>query len=393
MKVRNTVVCRTPLAHGVLVSLLLLGLIAFPAVVSAQQEVAPILRGTLFVADTPADTGTVVLHWVTPEESGVVDSTTVDAEGAFSLELPHVPIPNSSEVFFASSRYDGVLYTGSYITNPIQLDSLYAIQTYPTQAAPPEGIVFPVAQREVWVDTGPSGWRITDVLDIRNGNPLTFVPEGADARVWSYPLPPTAQNLQIVQVGPIDGPAHFDGTTLVATNTLVPNDNYYIVQYDLASIDFEIPLPGLTELIRLFVREPSPEIQVEGLARQPPTDQIEVGSTFDFWAGENLRDQTVAVSLGGRGAVPPVVWLALALSLLLVGVGSWVIRRRSSGGSVTGRDRQRKDILVEVATLDEEYARLEAPTDADEERYRNRRAKLVGEIARAEGTGSVRAGR
>jgi hypothetical protein len=380
-------------ARAVLACLFTIGFASAPKVASAQEEVAPILRGTLFLGDVPADTGTVVLHWVTPEESGVVDSTTVDDEGRFSLELPHLPIPNSSEVFFATSRFDDVLYTGSYITDPIQLDSVYAVRTYPSQAAPAEGFIFPVAQREVWIDAGPSGWRITDVLDIRNPNTVTFKSDGPDGVVWRYPLPTNALNPQIIQVGPIDGPARVDGTTLVAANTVVPSDNYYIVQYDLESIEFDLPLPGVTELIRMFVREPAPEISVTGLARQPPADEIEVGSTFDLWAAENLRDQTVRVRLGGEGRVPPVVWLVAALALILAGVGSWVIRRRLGDRPIAGRPRERRDVLVDVANLDEEYARLEAPTDKDEARYRSRRARLVRELSRTGDPGSVRAGR
>lgn len=380
-------------AWAVLACLFTIGFAAAPKVASAQEEVAPILRGTLFLDEVPADTGTVVLHWVTPEESGVVDSTTVDDQGQFSLELPHLPIPNSSEVFFATSRFDDVLYTGSYITDPIQLDSVYALRTYPSQAAPTEGFIFPVAQREVWIDTGPSGWRITDVLDIRNPNAVTFKSDGPDGIVWRYPLPTSAQNPQIVQVGPIDGPARFDGTTLVAANTVVPSDNYYIVQYDLESIEFDLPLPGVTDLIRMFVREPAPDISVTGLARQPPADEIEVGSTFDLWAAENLRDQTVRVRLGGEGRVPPVVWLVAALALILAGAGSWVIRKRLGDRPIAGRPRERRDVLVDMANLDEEYARLEAPTDRDEARYQSRRARLVRELSRTTDPGSVRAGR
>lgn len=366
---------------------------AGPASLAAQEEVSPELQGTLYLGEVPADTGTVVLHWVTPEQSGVVDSTRVDAEGGFSLALPHVPIPNSGEVFFASARFDGVLYTGSYISDPIQLDSLYAIRTYPRQAAPAGGLIFPLSQREVWIDPGPSGWRITDVLDIQNPNPASFVPNSSDDAVWRYPIPPTARNPQIVQVGPIVGEASFEGTTLIAANTLVPGDNYYIIQYEMESIEFDLPLPGETGLVRMFVREPAPDLRVTGLALQGPTDELEVGAVFDIWAAQNLRDQNIEVRLGGEGDIPPVVWLVTTLSLVFVVAGSFVIRKRLGDGRAgVGRERQRKDILVDVATLDEEYARIGEPSGQDEVRYRRRRAGLVDELARAGGTGSVQEG-
>lgn len=347
----------------------------------------PVLSGRLLVSGVPADTGTVVLHRVTPAEAGDIDSTSVGADGGFSFRLPNLPFPGSGEVFIASTRFDEILYVGVPISDPIQLDSLYAIRAFPAQIVPPEGMTFPVSRREVWVDEGPIGWQITDVLEIRNSQAMTLVPLVDDGPVWRYPLPSGAIGARILQVGPSAGLARVDGTTLIASNPVIPAENYYIVQYDLESIEFDIPLPGETGLIQVMVREPAPAIRVEGLARQP-SEEIEVGASFMRWAGQTLVDQNISVRLGEEGGSTAVVWMSVALALFLAGAGSLVIRRDPVPAVPWTSVRMRKKILIDVAKLDEVYAGLERSNPKEEARYRRRRSALVRELERKRGGGS-----
>jgi hypothetical protein len=228
------------------------------------------------------------------------------------------------------------------------------------------------------------GWEVTDVVEIQNPDSATFVAGAADAPVWRYPLPPTALAPRVLQSGPVTGPARVEGTTLVAGNPIVPASNYYVVQYDVESLEMDVPLPGQTGLVQLLLREPAPAVRVEGLARQPP-EEIEFGSTFLRWAGEALQDQTIAVRLGEEGGGAGA-WLvvAAALSLVLIGAASLLARRQSVLAPAGGTRRLRKDVLVDVARLDEEHARAGAGDSRASERYRRLRAKLLEELARAE---------
>ncbi len=357
----------------------LLSATAAPGALTAQEEVDAVLLGELFVGGLPADSGTVVLHRITPEEASDIDSTSVGADGSFRLELPNLPVPGSGEIFLASARYEGVLYAGTPITDPLQLDGPHPIQAYPSVAAPAGGLSFPVSRREVWVDEGPFGWQVTDVLEIRNAEAATRVPEAEDGAVWRYPLPAGAIGGRILQVGPSAGPARVDGTTLVASNPVVPAENYYVVQYDLESIEFDLPLPGQTGLIQLMVREPAPAVRVEGLARQP-SEELEVGTTFMRWAGQALRDQSISIRLGEEGGPTVLAWMSLALALVLVAAGSLVIQRSAAPISTPRRGRVRRDIVVDIAKLDEAYAGIEKPDRGATARYERRRRALVSEL-------------
>lgn len=357
-----------------------------PGALAAQEEVNALLLGELLVGGFPADSGTVVLHRITPEEAGDIDSTAIGADGSFQLGLPNLPVPGSGEIFLASTRYEGILYTGTPISDPLQLDALYTIRAYPSLAVPAGGMSFPVSRREVWVDAGPLGWQVTDVLEIRNSEAATRVPEAEDGAVWRYPLPAGALGGRILQVGPSAGRARVDGTTLVASNPVVPAENYYVVQYDLESIEFDLPLPGETGLIQVMVREPAPAVRIEGLARQP-SEELEVGTTFMRWAGQALRDQSISIRLGEEGGPTVLVWISLALALVLVAAGSLVIRSSGAPVPAPGRRRLRRDILVDIAKLDEAYAGIGQPDRGATARYEKRRRALVRELEEAVGGG------
>jgi hypothetical protein len=346
-----------------------------------------VLRGLLTVSGAPADTGTVVIHRVTPEEAGDIDSVTVRGDGSFSVSLPNLPIPGSGEVFLASARFDGVLYAGPPISDPTQLDSLYTIRAYFAELAPAEGVVFPVLRREVWIDEGPIGWQVTDVLELRNPGNSTLIAEAEDGVVWRYPLPQGAIGGRILQVGPVVGPARIEGAVLTASNPVVPAENYYIVQYDLESIEMEIPLPGETGLIQLLVREPGPAIRVEGLARQP-SEEMDVGVSFMRWAGQSLRDQRVSIRIGDASRASSVVWMSAILSIMLVAVGTLVVWRRPSPGSGLAQGMARRDLLVKIATLDEEFTVLRDPSQKAMVRYRKQRVALVGQLREFKSFGS-----
>ena len=368
-------------------ALLLLAAVAGgPVALAAQEEVEAVLVGELLLGGLPVDTGTVVLHRITPEEASNIDSTAIGAGGSFRLDLPNLPVPGSGEVFLASTRYEGVLYAGTPIADPLQLDTLYTIRAYPSVTTPAGGMSFPVSRREVWVDSGPFGWQVTDVLEIMNSEAATRIPAAAGGAVWRYPLPAAAIGGRILQVGPSAGPARVEGTTLVASNPVLPAENYYVVQYDLESIEFDLPLPGETGIVQVMVREPAPAVRVEGLARQP-SEELEFGATFMRWAGQTLRDQSIAIRMGEEGGPTVLAWTSLGLALVLVAAGSVAIRGRDASAPVSGRRRIRRDIVVDIAKLDEAYAGIEQPGRGATARYRRRRRALVSELEETEAGG------
>jgi len=384
-----------------------------PAPVAAQEEVQAVLSGRLLFEGLPADTGTVVLHRVTPEEAGPIDSVSVGAQGQFSFTLPHMPVAGSGEIFFAASRFEGILYFGFQVLEPSHLDEEYAIRTFRTEVAPPGGIAFPIWIREFWIEEAPMGWQVTDAFIVQNPGPVTYV-AGPGGIVWQYPLPQGVRGFRVLEAGPSPGAVESVEGMLRATNPMSPGESFVMVQYELDSLVVDLPLPGEVGVARVILREPAPEIRVEGLARLPP-QEIEFGVVYQQWAGQELRDQMVRIRPGSGDPSNLVAWLSVTLALLLVASGVWFVRRdprpasagsgqvrqaagpgraeggptptgggaragsRSGAGQIVGRVR--KDILVDIARLDEEFGRIEAPSKGQREAYDRTRRGLLAELA------------
>jgi len=130
-------------------AVLLLSLLSVAPSASAQVGTEPVLNGKALLGDDGLADGTVVLHNLTDDSQGALDSVTVGRDGSFSFTLPRVPDPERNDVFFASIRHDGVMYFGGALTLAGQLDSVYVIQTYDTVPAPEEGADLPVQVRNI----------------------------------------------------------------------------------------------------------------------------------------------------------------------------------------------------------------------------------------------------
>jgi hypothetical protein len=301
----------------------------------------PVLEGRLYFGESPADSGTVVLHRVTPAEAGPVDSVQVDGEGRFRLRLPAVPVPGSGEVYFATSRREGILYYGEALTSAERLHEAYAVRTYPARPAPPGGLDLTVAVRNVFLEDGPLGWRVSDVLEIRNPRDVTWITEPGGEPLWRYPLPPGARAARTAPAEVNPDAVRFRDGTLEFMGPLLPGERILVIQYDVEALTFSLPLPGLTEFLEVLVRDPAPPVHPQGLASRPDV-ALEEGSRYLRWTGEGLQDRVVPI-VEGRG-VPfqwMTGWVALILALILAVVGIWAVLRggRSPEGA-TGESRE-----------------------------------------------------
>lgn len=390
-------------------------LLAWPGGVDAQLAAAARLEGTAYVGDSVMTGGTVVLHRISDGSQGQLDSLQLGDGGTFAFDLPNVPNPAQSDVFFASVRHDGVLYFGPAITSAIQLDSLYEIRAYDTLLAPVEGLPVTLQSRSVFFEPDSAGWRVTDLFQLRNDEPRTIVSR-AGGRVWSHPLPRVAGN---VTTG--EGELAFDAATyeegeLVVRAALPPGERLFVVRYEVEDLEMRLPVGGRTEALDVLVREPAPPLSVEGLEL---VDRIELepGSTYLRYSGAELAASEVVIAPGEEASPPRVEWAAVVLAFLLTGAALFILRppatlagarggasvpsggapgrgrddpgrtKRSGGGTVNeGASVDARTALVRsVALLDE---RFEADGSSEKARkdYERQRAELIAQIRGLDGS-------
>jgi len=287
------------------------------------------VEGRLLLGEMVADSGTVVLHRVTPEEAGAIDSVQVTREGGFRLQLPYLPVRGSGEVFFASHRYQGILYFGPPLALAEQMESVYTIQAYPTRTAPAQGLAVPVSVRNLFVEEGPMGWRVTDLVEIRNDSAVTWIPDPdtPGALVWSYPLPSEASSFRVGEGDLSPGTVTWEDGVVRVRAPLLPGERLLVFHYEIPTLTTEFPLPGTTGVLELLVRQPAPPLRVDGLQAAGPME-IERGVNYFRWWGEGLQDQVIRVRPGEEGGVP-VAWVAVGLAFVLALVGGWLILGRS----------------------------------------------------------------
>lgn len=362
---------------GLLPFLALLLVHAAPA--RAQVVAEPILAGQAFLADTALTSGTVVLHRMSTDVQGVVDSVGVAPDGSFIFRLPRVPDPATQEMYFAAVRHDGVIYPGRIITRPIDLDSLYVISAYDTLVAPAEGVPLALAGRSIFFEQSGEEWAITDLFQLRNDLERTLVPRQG-GRVWSYPLPEGARDFSAQGEMSPDLISQ-EGDEIVLRTPLMPGERLFVVRYFVDSLGVAVPTPGETEMIDVLVREPAPAISVEGLV-QEQSIQMEpgAGSTYRRFAGQGVTLPQVRVSMVQETPPPRVEWIAVVLALILAGGGLVALRGRPGPAAAPAGPEGREAVLFEIARLDEEYETEPSPSKSRANEYRRRRAELLARL-------------
>ncbi len=349
-----------------------------PSAAGAQVEAEPVLSGTVRLGDSTLADGMVVLHYDDGERSQDVDSARTSREGSFSFPLPRVPNPAAGDMFFASVRHAGVMYFGPAVTQPVQLDSLYVIQTYDTIMAPADGLPVVLEARNVFLEESPTegDWHVTDVFQLRNDRDRTIVARPG-GRVWSYPLPAEARQVVTSEGEMSPDVATYEDGKLVVRAALPPGERLFIVRYLLDSPVVAIPTPGETEALDVLVREPAPPLDVSDMT-QGESIALDDGGTFRRYSADSVSVPVVQLTLGEEESPPPVRWIAVILALILAGGGLVALLRRQAPAVPASQGREA--ILLEVARLDEEFQGSDSHTRSAERDYKKRRADLIARL-------------
>ncbi|MFH1764348.1 MAG: hypothetical protein ABIF09_09165 [Gemmatimonadota bacterium] len=342
----------------------------------------PILRGEVRVGDAPLSDGFVVLHQVSAESSGEVDSVRVEADGSFQILLPHMPDhATRPEIFFASVQYRGLLYFGQAVTDAVQLDTLYLIQAYDTLSVPPGGAQIPLSARNLFLERTETGWSVADVFQLRHdGDRTLYSPE--EGVVWAYPLPGSATDFEVGQADMAPDAIRFVDGRLEVYSPLPPGERYLMIRYQLSELDFVVPMPGRTDRMEILVREPAPAAEFYPLSLSSPVE-LEPGNAFRRYAADSLLDQEVRSEIAPEPWSLPAEWLGLLLAGLLGVAGIFGYRRRGSAPprrAVSSEKLSRSRLLLTLAKLDEDFQGGGDLSQSGRSRYEAERKNLLSRL-------------
>lgn len=348
-----------------------------PPSAAAQEPGGPVLSGRVLIGDLPADSGTVVLHRVSAQSAGEIDSVAVGEGGVFEIRLPEASGDETDEVFFATIRYQEVLYIGEAVTARPEAGGAYVIQAYPAIPAGPDASAR-LRIRNLFVeplDPGP-GWAVADYFEVGNDTRTTLI-AGERGPTWSHALPPEGAGFRVGQSELSAGTASFSDGRVHVSAAMPPGEHLYLFRYTISGDRFSVPMEGLTGSMELLIREPAGELAVSGLVNVP---EVEIeGVRYRRFAGRDVAPSVVTVVRGGTGGpLGSVPLAAVILTLALAGAGALVAARSQGARRRSPAGRARREVLVAIAALDEERRRGRLPEDD----YARRRTRLLAELDR-----------
>ncbi|TVR63129.1 MAG: hypothetical protein EA422_09975 [Gemmatimonadales bacterium] len=258
---------------------------------------------------------------------------------------PDIPAASVEQTASGGSRDPGVAPGQSGPESPVEI----RLETFPARSVPPGGIMLPVEGREVTL--GPrqadGRWPVVDRFRLRNDSTATWVAGDDGPVVWQFPLPSGAVAMRYVEGDPASDAVFFQGTGVQVVGPLRPGATVLTLTYELPSLEFRLPLPGVTEALAVRTARGLPLLSVEGLdgpfhmegdaawEQLPPgaggirPDGGPIGAAregFTVWTGADLRNRILHVAPSADVGSPP--WVAWLLGLVLVGVGILVFLRR-----------------------------------------------------------------
>ena len=196
--------------------------------------------------------------------SGSMDSVQVTDGGRFEFVVDTGADSAGVDVYFASIRYQGLLYFGAPVTGAADLVEAYVVRAYPSVGATPDTRL-PVRVRNVFVEKaepGP-GWLVTDVFEVENGMEVSVV-ASEEAATWSHALPPGAFAFSVGRsdLAPEGAPSAAAESSSRPRSR--PGNWPTRFHYQLPEDRFTLPMEGAYPVHGAAVREPAGELTVHG---------------------------------------------------------------------------------------------------------------------------------
>lgn len=308
------------------------GMLLLPEDTAAQSTV----QGRVVRGGAGVPNAAVELHRVATDTSGILRTGTADGDGRFSFTLPSVDTAGFT-VFFATAMVDGVRYFGPAL-HPGEAGTSYVVTVYDTTSARPAVDSLRVGRRDVIVVAGQrGGWEVAEVVRVENPTGRTVVGAGGSP-AFTMTVPAGATDFQTEEPGvseSADAEQPRDlvlmGGRVLATVPLTPGGRDFFFRYRLPAKTgtLALPLSQRTDTLAVYVRQPAPDVSVDGLPAGEPFEAE--GERFVRYTGTGLAPgATVSLRADTSGGAPldPRLSAGIVTGLVLA-AGAWfAVRRR-----------------------------------------------------------------
>jgi hypothetical protein len=265
--------------------------------------------------DTVAVAGVrVVLHRVTVQAPGPIDSTVSDARGRFTFRI----LPDSGVVYLVSARWSAIEYFATplvvHVDSPVPAITVLVSDT--STSAP-----FSLVARHLIVSplTEDGSRDVVDLFVLNNPGPLTRVGRDTLRPTWSARLPHFAINIH-------GGNSEFsleslrlNGDTVALYAAIPPGQRDIEIDYQIPPNSARFELPVDVGVATSNIVSADKAMRVSGAYSR--SDTVIDKKAYTRWEGTMTAGQPVVLEFGGR-ALPG--WLVPAMiavmAVVLVGV-------------------------------------------------------------------------
>jgi hypothetical protein len=272
--------------------------------------------------DTVAVAGArVVLHRVTVQRPGPVDSAISDPRGRFAFNVT----PDTDAVYLISARWSGI----EYFATPLAIRQGSAgmnvlVTVADTSAAAP---VHLAARHLIVSPVTADGVRdVVDLFVLENTGTLTRVTHDSLRATWRVRLPHFAINVHGGNSGFSLESLRLVGDTVGLYAAIPPGQHDIEIDYQMppGTREFELPVDDGAAVSNIISEDRG--MAVRGSFTR--SDTVIAGKPYARWQGRLVAGEPVALVFGGGptpGWIIPV--LALAMAAVLVGTTVMVMRR------------------------------------------------------------------
>lgn len=334
----------------------------------------------------PVDGHFVILHKISSDSSGPVDSVRTSASGMYRFRYT---LDGPRSMYIVSVRYSGV----AYFTTPLREREVSSpegdVAVFDTTSA---GFPLTIRARHVVVAPPQAGGlrQVVDVYEVSNDSSRTLV-TGASGATWRVTLPDDATNVSSTGGDlPGDSFRFADGRAELMV-PFPPGSRQLVLTYSIpveSSVPMAVNAPVAS--LEVLLEGTGSEVRGAGLVAEEPVSME--GRTFqryraaDVAGGATFTVQTAGTPGRGRLALLIVAAAAIALGVML--------GRRAPAAAMVPASTSRstaETLAREIAALDHVYSGDGPRAGEGAEYYRHRRAALIAQLVSAQAVEDRRA--
>jgi hypothetical protein len=322
----------------------------------------------------------VVLHRISADAAGPIDSVRTSAAGAYRFRYR---LESTNAMYIVSARHDGVAYFSVPLREAAVSGAEADLVVYDTTSRR-----FPLAIRSRHFVVSPadeSGLRrVVDVFEVANDSTRTLVVGGGGGGTWEVRLPPAAQSPETSGGDvPAEALRFSDGVARLEA-PFPPGARQLVLSYGIpADGSVEVPLDAGTARIEVLVEGGGVTLGGATMAAEPPVTME--GRTFQRFVGGPIgADASFTLRWGGglSGSSGRLALLAIAAVAVTLGV---LFGRRMPGRVAPAgpSDTGAEALARAIASLDRVYASPERQDAGSRAAWEARRAELKSQLVSA----------